>query len=191
VRGDSLVEPHRREDALHDSASAIYEVNKTEAAKAVHALASNTQCTGALRALGIDRRPIPARSRANAPLAGLLCTTGTLSRAWQFEAESRPPAVAVQDAVTKNTRYLVAGANVGATKLNTARSLGTEILDESGLSRFSPAPSRPLRNRRACPSRKARRRQAPAPNRQQNYSNRHCNRLPCPAEPEQNQGLTV
>jgi arylsulfatase A-like enzyme len=39
----------------------------------------------------------------------------------------------VQGAVTSKTRYLIAGANVGAAKTNKARQLGTEVIDEARL----------------------------------------------------------
>ena len=39
----------------------------------------------------------------------------------------------VQSAVTSKTRYLIAGANVGATKTEKARKLGTEVIDEARL----------------------------------------------------------
>jgi BRCT domain type II-containing protein len=39
----------------------------------------------------------------------------------------------VQGAVTSKTKYLIAGANVGATKTEKARALGTEVIDEARL----------------------------------------------------------
>ena len=39
----------------------------------------------------------------------------------------------MQSAVTSKTRYLIAGANVGATKTEKARKLGTEVIDEARL----------------------------------------------------------
>ena len=39
----------------------------------------------------------------------------------------------VQSSVTSKTRYLIAGANVGATKTEKARALGTEVIDEARL----------------------------------------------------------
>ena len=39
----------------------------------------------------------------------------------------------VQSSVTSKTRYLIAGENVGATKTEKARALGTEVIDEARL----------------------------------------------------------
>jgi adenylosuccinate synthase len=39
----------------------------------------------------------------------------------------------VQSSVTSKTRFLIAGANVGATKTEKARALGTEVIDEARL----------------------------------------------------------
>ena len=44
----------------------------------------------------------------------------------------------VQSAVTSKTRYLIAGANVGATKTAKARALGTEVIDEARLLELLP-----------------------------------------------------
>ena len=46
----------------------------------------------------------------------------------------------VQGAVTSKTRYLIAGANVGATKTEKARALGTEVIDEARLLELLGAP---------------------------------------------------
>ena len=49
----------------------------------------------------------------------------------------------VQSAVTSKTRYLIAGANVGAAKTEKARALGTEVIDEARLKELlgiTPAP---------------------------------------------------
>ena len=37
----------------------------------------------------------------------------------------------MQSAVTSKTKYLIAGANVGATKTEKAKALGTEVIDEA------------------------------------------------------------
>jgi DNA ligase (NAD+) len=75
--------------------------------------------------------PVPA----DAPLAGVtFVLTGTLSQPRaQIAEQIKAAGGIVQDAVTKQTRYLVAGGNVGATKTNKARALGTTVVDEAGL----------------------------------------------------------
>jgi len=140
VCGDTLVEAGVAAKTPGTTLPPQYmSVIKTEAAKAVlgfFASEYGKSYLERLRALGIDpqAKPKPAVG-ANAPLAGFtFVLTGTLSQPrGEFEARIKAAGGAMQDAVTKNTRYLVAGANVGATKLNKARSLGTEILDEAGL----------------------------------------------------------
>ena len=114
-------------------------VIKTEAAKAVQSFFASDygrRYVERLLALGIDpqAKPKPAAA-ANAPLAGVtFVLTGTLSLPRsEFADRIKASGGTVQDAVSKNTRYLVAGAEAGGSKLNKARSLGTEILDESGL----------------------------------------------------------
>ncbi len=89
-----------------------------------------------LRELGIDPPSKPkAEAAADTPLAGLtFVLTGTFSQPRSdIAVRIKTAGGTVQDAVSKHTRYLVAGDNVGATKLGKARSLGTEILDEAGL----------------------------------------------------------
>jgi len=112
---------------------------KVEAAKAVLGFFASDygRCFAARMAeLGID----PAREEAapasvTGPLAGLGCVlTGTLSRPREEYAEMiRRAGGVVQSAVTSKTRYLIAGANVGATKTEKARKLGTEVIDEARL----------------------------------------------------------
>lgn len=69
------------------------------------------------------------------PLAGVGCVlTGTLSRPrGEYAKLIEQAGGIVQSAVTSKTRYLVAGANVGATKTEKARKLGTEVIDETRL----------------------------------------------------------
>ena len=89
-----------------------------------------------LAALGID----PAREAAAAvattgPLVGAGCVlTGSLSRPrGEYAKLIERAGGLVQGAVTSKTRYLIAGANVGATKTEKARQLGTEVIDEARL----------------------------------------------------------
>ena len=86
--------------------------------------------------LGLD--PVserPSAVRTDGPLAGAGCVlTGTLSRPRGDYAKLIEAAGGVvQSAVTSKTRYLIAGANVGATKTAKARALGTEVIDEARL----------------------------------------------------------
>ncbi len=89
-----------------------------------------------LRALGIEpKREQRAMATAGGSLSGLGCVlTGTLSRPrGEYAAMIEAAGGIVQSAVTSKTRYLIAGDNVGATKINKARSLGTEVIDEARL----------------------------------------------------------
>ena len=112
---------------------------KVEAAKAVLAFFCSDygRCFSArMTELGID----PAREETapiamTGPLVGMGCVlTGTLSRPREEYAEMiRRAGGIVQSSVTSKTRYLIAGANVGATKTEKARKLGTEVIDEARL----------------------------------------------------------
>ena len=60
--------------------------------------------------------------------------TGSLSRPrTEFAERITRAGGIVQSAVSKNTKYLIAGANVGATKTDKARALGTQVIDEATL----------------------------------------------------------
>jgi DNA ligase (NAD+) len=87
------------------------------------------------RRTGVRIRPEP-RSTAAAGAAKTFVLTGTLQGMTRDEAksliESRGHKVA--GSVSKNTDYLVAGADAGS-KLERARELGVAILDEQGLRR--------------------------------------------------------
>jgi DNA ligase (NAD+) len=89
-----------------------------------------------LQERGVDpRQERPARDEM--PLAGrTLVLTGTLSRPRQ-EIKERLEALgaAVAASVSRRTDYLVAGDNAGS-KLEKARSLGIEVLDEEALERL-------------------------------------------------------
>ena len=112
---------------------------KVEAAKAVLSFFDSEYGAGFLakmRDLGIDPvREESATVATTGPLAGMGCVlTGTLSRPRGEYAEmiARAGGI-VQSAVTSKTRYLIAGANTGATKTEKARKLGTEVIDEARL----------------------------------------------------------
>ncbi|MDD2454993.1 MAG: NAD-dependent DNA ligase LigA, partial [Kiritimatiellae bacterium] len=89
-----------------------------------------------LLGLGIDPVAKPAAAPgADAPLAGKsFVLTGALSKPRpEFAAMIKAAGGIVQDAVSKNTLYLVAGDAAGESKLTKARKLGTEIIGESVL----------------------------------------------------------
>ena len=112
---------------------------KVEAARAVLAFfASDYGRAFAVRMAELGLDPVserPAAVRTDGPLAGAGCVlTGTLSRPRGDYAKLIEAAGGVvQGAVTSKTRYLIAGANVGATKTAKARALGTEVIDEARL----------------------------------------------------------
>ena len=112
---------------------------KVEAAKATLAFFAGEygrRFMARMAQLGIDpvseKRPAAA---AQGPLAGAGCViTGTLSRPRGEYAKMIELAGGVmQSAVSSRTRYLIAGANVGAAKTEKARKLGTEVIDEARL----------------------------------------------------------
>jgi len=112
---------------------------KVEAAKAVLGFfdsAYGAAFLGRMLALGIDpKRGERAAVATEGPLAGAGCVlTGTLSRPrGEYAALIEAAGGIVQSAVTSKTKYLIAGANVGATKTEKARKLGTEVIDETRL----------------------------------------------------------
>ena len=112
---------------------------KVEAAKAVLAFFAGEYGAAFLarmKELGIDpRRAARVAPKAEGPLVGAGCVlTGTLSRPrGEYAALIEAAGGIVQSAVTSKTRYLIAGANVGATKTEKARKLGTEVIDEARL----------------------------------------------------------
>ena len=127
---------------------------KVEAAKAVLAFFYGDYGQAFLKRmldLGID--PVRTESAPKAtegPLVGAGCVlTGSLSRPRTEYAKMIEAAGGiVQSAVTSRTRYLIAGANVGATKTEKARALGTEVIDEAKLLELlgassTPAPAAP------------------------------------------------
>ena len=125
-------------DLLKGRARKVLKI-KVEAAKAVLAFFEGEYGRGFLARLGelgIDPASAPkAAVAATGPLAGALCVlTGTLSRPRDEYAELIVRAGGtVQGAVSGRTRYLIAGANVGAAKTEKARRFGTEVIDEARL----------------------------------------------------------
>jgi DNA ligase (NAD+) len=92
-----------------------------------------------LRTAGVrladERPPAPAAAEEDSPVAGkTFVLTGTLEAMTREEATERLEALGakVTSSVSKKTDFLVAGDSAGS-KLDKARGLGVEILDESGL----------------------------------------------------------
>ncbi len=86
-----------------------------------------------LRTLAINPRAAAKADDSAGPLAGkTLVLTGTLETMSRDEAADtvRAAGGTVTSAVSRNTAYLVAGANTGATKTSKAAALGVPILDE-------------------------------------------------------------
>ena len=112
---------------------------KVEAAKAVlgfFASEYGQRFRARLAELGIDpESEKPTAVKTEGPLVGMGCVlTGTLSRPrGEYATLIEQAGGIVQGAVTSKTRYLIAGANTGATKTEKARKLGTEVIDEARL----------------------------------------------------------
>ena len=112
---------------------------KAEAAKAVLSFFASEygkSFLGRMLSLGIDPvRGARAAVATAGPLVGAGCVlTGTLSRPrGEYAALIEKAGGIIQSAVTSKTKYLIAGANVGATKTEKARRLGTEVIDEARL----------------------------------------------------------
>ena len=95
----------------------------------------NRELVRRLRAAGVDPREEPQTDAPDErPLSGLtFVLTGALSRPRERVAALLEQAGArVADSVSRKTSFVVAGADAGS-KLEKARALGVEVLDESGL----------------------------------------------------------
>jgi DNA ligase (NAD+) len=96
---------------------------------------NNREVVAALRRAGV-RWPAPGRRAARAqPLAGkTFVLTGALSSMTREEAKRRLKALGakVSEGVSKKTDCVVAGADPGS-KLDRARALGVQVIDEPGL----------------------------------------------------------
>ena len=125
---------------------------KVEAAKAVLGFFESEYGKSFLErmlSLGIDPvRGASASVATEGPLAGAGCVlTGSLSRPrGEYAALIEKAGGIVQSAVTSKTKYLIAGANVGATKTEKARKLGTEVIDEARLLELLGAADAPREN---------------------------------------------
>ena len=128
-------------DALKGKERRILPI-KAEAARAVLSFFESDYGRSFLErmaALGIN--PVSekrAPTASEGPLVGMGCVlTGTLSRARsEYAALIEAAGGIVQGAVTSKTKYLIAGANVGASKTAKAKALGTEVIDEEKLLRL-------------------------------------------------------
>jgi DNA ligase (NAD+) len=89
-----------------------------------------------LMARGVS--PIEPKVERSGPLAGVhVCVTGTLSQPRSDVQKAIEAAGGVfEKSVKKGTDYLVAGADVGATKLKDAQKKGVRVIDEDGLARL-------------------------------------------------------
>lgn len=114
-------------------------VIKVEAARAVldfFASDYGVKFLARMQELGIDpKRAEKEAVAATGPLVGAGCVlTGSLSRPrGEYAKLIERAGGIVQSAVTSRTKYLIAGANVGATKTEKARALGTTVIDEAKL----------------------------------------------------------
>lgn len=138
LAGSKVLQNVVANDALKGKERKILQI-KVEAAKAVLSFFDSDygrRFLARMAELGIDPK---AEERAPAltdgPLVGAGCVlTGTLSRPRsEYAAMIERAGGIVQSAVTSKTRYLIAGANVGATKTEKAKALGTEVIDEARL----------------------------------------------------------
>jgi len=88
-----------------------------------------------LQARGVTPVEPPPRVTASGPLSGKrVCVTGKLSRPrGDLQREIEAAGGQFVTAVGKNTDILVVGSDVGKTKLDAARKLGTQVVDEAGL----------------------------------------------------------
>jgi DNA ligase (NAD+) len=89
-----------------------------------------------LMARGVS--PSEPKPTHSGPLAGVrLCVTGTLSRGrGEVQAAIEAAGGVFDKTVKKGTTYLVAGADVGATKLKDAQKKGVRVIDEAALERL-------------------------------------------------------
>lgn len=98
----------------------------------------NVRLLARLRERGVSPLEPVARPAQGGPLAGKrVCVTGKLSRP-RSDIQKDIEAAGGQFVTTvgKTTDILVAGADVGKSKLDAARKLGTQIVDEAGLAQL-------------------------------------------------------
>jgi DNA ligase (NAD+) len=98
----------------------------------------NARLLARLRERGVSPVEPVARPARDGPLSGKrVCVTGKLSRP-RSDIQKDIEAAGGQfvTAVGKTTDILVAGADVGKSKLDAARKLGTTVVDEDGLAKL-------------------------------------------------------
>lgn len=99
---------------------------------------TNAALVARLRARGVSpHEPVVERAGTGGPLSGKrVCVTGKLSRPRAaIQAEIEEAGGTFVTSVGKNTDILVAGADVGKAKLDSARKLGTRVIDEETLAK--------------------------------------------------------
>jgi len=139
VLGDTLTEAGAAEKKEGTALPPQYITTiKTEVAKAVkHFFDSDygKVYLEKLDNLGINPKSASPEVSGETPLAGAgFVLTGTLSRSRsEFADRIKAAGGVIQESVTRNTTYLVAGENTGATKITKARKLGTAIIGEPEL----------------------------------------------------------
>lgn len=104
---------------------------------------ANARLLERLLARGISPvEPVPTVV-ASGPLAGMrVCVTGKLSRARaDIQRDIEAAGGHFVTAVGKNTDLLVAGGDVGKTKLDAARKLGTRVISEAELAELLAVPA--------------------------------------------------
>jgi DNA ligase (NAD+) len=88
----------------------------------------------------IERGVAPAEPKVerSGPLAGVhICVTGTLSRPrGDVQSDIERAGGIFDKSVKKGTSFLVAGADVGETKLKDAQKKGVRVIDEAGLAKL-------------------------------------------------------
>ena len=120
---------------LHAALLALHGFGDERAREIVDFLAEprNREVLEKLIARGVS--PIEPVVERSGPLAGIrICVTGTLSRPRsEIQAAIEAAGGTFEKSVKKGTHYLVAGADVGATKLKDAQKKGTQVIDEPAL----------------------------------------------------------
>jgi DNA ligase (NAD+) len=121
-----------------------------DAIEAWFAQPQNAALVAKLRARGVE--PAEPEERAvEGPLAGKrLCVTGKLQRPRsEIQRMVEEAGGLFVTSVGKSTDYLVAGADVGKTKLTAAKKAGVTVIDEAGLDALiagaepTPVPTEP------------------------------------------------